>query len=90
MGALVKSCGLRMVGDEALRFAFVQSVDFFAVDDGHEFGYKLSVSRRREDGAEPCFYQLGPIGDWQCGAAKAVAVAALGVEMKFGGDFGVF
>ena len=27
-----------MVGDEALRFAFLENVEFFAIDRGHNFG----------------------------------------------------
>ena len=43
------------------------------------------------DGAEPVFYAIGPGGDGEFGdAAEAVAVAAFGVEVEFGGDFGLF
>ncbi len=41
------------------------------------------------DGAEPGLGDGGPVGDREISGADAEAVAALGVDVEFGGDFGV-
>ncbi len=42
------------------------------------------------EGVEPGIDELGPGGDGELGAAETVAVAAFGVDVEFGGNFGVF
>ena len=46
-------------------------------------------ARQDFDGVQPGLDEGGPGGDGESGGTEAVAVAAFGVDVEFGGDFGV-